>query len=90
MELRKTDRILLLEKENPKDKDNGIIDPAVFEGKNNLHAVQDPTTGLWNFKYERGGLPPNLKNKFTSFRAAYIQAESYFKTKKIKITKVID
>lgn len=89
MELRKKDRILVLEKEDPKNKDTGLIDPAVFEGKNNLHLIVD-MFGLWSFKYERGVVPSQLKNKFSSFREAYNTAEGYFKTKKIKITKVID
>jgi hypothetical protein len=47
MHVRSTDRILVLEKEDPK-MSAGILDPAVFEGKNNLHLRQDLVTGLWN------------------------------------------
>lgn len=89
MQKRSTDRILILEKEDPK-MSAGILDPAVFEGKNNLHLRQDLVTGLWEFKYERGAVPPPLRNPFTSAKFALIHAENYFKTKKIKIVEVQD
>lgn len=90
MVLRSTDRILVLEKVDPKNKNIGLLDPAVFTGKNNLHAVMDAGTGLWSMKYEHGILPPQLKNKFTDFNSLKKQAEVYFTPKNIKITKVID
>lgn len=87
---RSTDKILVLEKEDPKMKDAGILDPAVFEGKNNLHLTRDLVTGLWWFKYERGAVPPPLRNPWTSPKFALNHAESYFKTKKIKIVEIKD
>jgi len=89
MALRSTDRILVLRKEDPK-ANTGLIDPAVFEGKNNLHIVMDTGTLLWSFKYEHGVIPPAFRNKFTSFKQAKEHAEVYFKTKKIKIIDVRD
>jgi hypothetical protein len=89
MHVRSTDRILVLEKEDPK-MSAGILDPAVFEGKNNLHLRQDLVTGLWEFKYERGAVPPPLRNPWTSPKFALAHAESYFKTKKIKIKEIKD
>lgn len=88
--MRSTDRILILEKFDPKNKDVGLMDPAVFTGKNNLHAVMDQSSGLWSMKYERGIVPPQLKNKFTDFNSLKQHAENYFKSKNIKIAKVID
>jgi hypothetical protein len=87
--MRSTDRILVLERVDPKGN-IGLVDPGVFEGKNNLHVVMDPNTCLWSFKYERGVVPPALKNKFTDFKTAQQQAESYFTTKNIKIVEVLD
>jgi len=90
MALRSTDRILVLEKHDPKSKDVGLVDPQVFEGKNNLHLVMDPTTLLWSFKYERGVVPPNLRNKFTNFKMAKEHAEQYLRAKNIKIVDIKD
>lgn len=90
MAMRKTDRIIKLEKYDPKQKDTGLIDPAVFNGGNNLHAVMDPATLFWSFRYEHGHVPPALRGRFTSFNVAMIQADTYFKTKNIKITEVQD
>lgn len=88
--MRSRDRILVLEKENPKEKDGGILDPGVFTGKNALHIKQEALSDLWVFKYDHGVVPPNLRNKYTSFNLAKEQAEIYFKTKKIKIVDVKD
>lgn len=90
MAMRSTDRILKLEKHDPKQKDVGLIDPEVFSGGNNLHVVMDPHTLFWTFKYERGHVPPQLRNKFTEFKVAKNHAESYFKTKNIRIKEIID
>jgi hypothetical protein len=42
------------------------------------------------FKYERGAVPPPLRNPWTSPKFALAHAESYFKTKKIKIKEIKD
>lgn len=90
MAMRKSDRILKLEKYDPKQKDTGLIDPEVFTGGNNLHVIADPGTLLWSFKYEHGHVPPHLRNKFTDFNTAKAHAENYFKTKNIRIKEVLD
>lgn len=89
MALRSNDRILILERTDPKS-DLGLLDPRVFEGKNNLHAVMDTSNCIWNFKYEHGTIPPQLRGKFTSFPEAKRHAEIYFATKSIKIVDVKD
>lgn len=88
--MRNTDRILVLEKIDPKNKDTGMIDPQVFEGKNNLHAVMDPGTCMWSLRYERGIVPTPLRQKFTDFKTLKLQAEVYLRTKNIKIVEVKD
>lgn len=87
--MRKTDRILKLEKFDPKQKTD-LIDPKVFTGGNNLHVIEDLSTNLWTFKYEHGHVPPQLRNKFTDFKTAKAHADNYFKTKNIRIVQVID
>jgi len=87
--MRSNDRILVLEKIDPK-AGNGLFDPDVFTGKNNLHVVMDPQTTMWHFKYERGTIPPPLRFKFTDFNSALKIAEQYFVTKNIRIVEVLD
>jgi hypothetical protein len=45
---------------------------------------------LWYFRYDHGIVPPMLRQRFTSFKAAREQAEHYFKTKKITVVEIID
>ncbi len=88
--MRSTDRILVLERFDPKKKDVGLVDPQVFEGKNNLHLEMDTGTLMWSFRYERGTVPPSLRLKFTSFKLAKEHAEMYLKSKNIKIVEIKD
>lgn len=90
MVTRNTDRILVLERVDTKKKDVGLVDPRVFSGQNELHAVMDLGTRLWSMKYKHGILPPQLKNKFTDFNTLKQHAEVYFSTRNIRISKVID
>lgn len=87
MAMRKRDRILVLEKEH--NADIGLFDPEVFKGKNNLHLVRDDHC-YWSFKYEKGTVPPALRERWTDFNTAKRTAEQYFKTKHIRIKEVID
>lgn len=68
----------------------GKIDPRLFTGENKLHAVFDPRTGMWNMRYETGGLPGALQQKFLEFNDLYTFAEEYYKTRNIEITEVIN
>lgn len=89
---RSTDRILVMEiidGKAPKSS-TGNVDTRIFTGENRLHAVRDPETCFWYFKYDKGGVPEALKCKFTSFKDLRKLAETYFKSRNIKITEVID
>lgn len=88
--MRSTDRVLVLERIDPKTKDVGMVDPKVFEGKNSLHAVLDPKTAMWFLRYERGIVPGPLRQKFSSFNALKDFTETYLKTKNIKIIEILD
>lgn len=91
MVLRRTDRILVLERIDPKGKDIGLVDPKVLGGQNNLHAVMDTTTLMWSLKYDHGLVPPAWKkSKYTSFKALREYLDDYFRNKNIKIVEVID
>lgn len=89
MPVRGTDRTFVLKRDSDKS-DIGLIDPGLFEGKNNLHAFMEPATGLWTFKYDHGIVPPVLRTRFTSFMLAKEQAEIYFKSKKITVVEIRD
>ena len=93
--MKSADRILMLE---PIDGQKplsslGITDPDLFkndENANRLHAIMNPETCLWTFKYEKGAVPPALKGSFTGFRAIKKFAEEYYGRRNIKITEVKD
>jgi hypothetical protein len=90
-----SDRILMLSPiEGKKATDSmGIVDPRLFskgEDSNRLHAIMDPETCLWSFKYEKGAVPPALKGTYTGFRALKKFAEAYFLNRNIQITEVKD
>jgi hypothetical protein len=90
MVMRQNDRILVLEKIDPKSKDNTLIDSRVFTGENQLHAVMDTNNCMWTLRYEHGTIPPALRMKFTDFKSMLKIVEDYFKNKNIKIVKVVD
>lgn len=86
-----TDRVLVLEPIDNKDPKNakGNIDPKIFTGENKLHAIMDEETCHWYLKYDNGGLPENLKQKFTSFKGLLKHVEGYFTTRNIKVKEII-
>lgn len=87
--MRSNDRILVLEKQG-KETNMGLLDPKILTGKNPLHCFMDVDTGLWKFRYEYGVIPPALRERFTSFKAAKEYADQFFATRNIKIIEVID
>lgn len=94
--MRAPDRVLMLELIDGKKpvSSTGLVDPRLFkdgEDANRLHAVMDQETCLWSFKYEKGAVPPALKDmKFTGFKKAKQFAEDYFLKRNIKITEIKD
>ena len=88
--IRKTDRILLLKAREGATSSTGLIDNRLFTGENKLHAIMHPRTLLWFFKYEHGGLPELLKQKFTNFNAAHDHAKKYFNSRGVEIVGIVD
>ena len=89
---RKTDRILILkpvEGEKPISS-TGMTDPRLFSGENKLHLYKDPRNNIWAFKYEMGGLPEPLKQRFTGFDLALDVARKYYGKRNVEIADVID
>lgn len=68
----------------------GLVDPQLFTGGNQLHAIRDPLTTMWSLKYERGALPTPLKQKWTSMNSLLGFVTKYFKTRNLEIVEVID
>lgn len=68
----------------------GMIDNRIYKGETNMKIVRDPTTMMWNFKYEHGVLPEKLKCTFTSFREIIRFANDYFKKRNLEIVEIID
>jgi hypothetical protein len=69
----------------------GQLDPTLFkDGGNKLHGLMDGETCLWYFKYEKGALPPALRDQtFTSFSKLQKYAEDYFRTRNVEISEVV-
>ncbi len=86
----KTDRILVLEPidETKVKGTTGLVDNRLFKGGNKLHAVMEGPTAFWYFKYEAGGLPEPLKQKFTTFNTLLRFAENYFAKRGLKVVRV--
>lgn len=94
--MRAPDRVLMLELQDGKKPlgSTGLVDPRLFKDgdeANRLHAVMDQETCLWYFKYDKGAVPPALKDmRFTGFKKAKEYATEYFNKRNIKITEVKD
>lgn len=90
--MRSDDRVLILKvAEGKQAKDAaGKIDTRLFSGENKLHGVYDGRTGMWNMRYETGGLPGGLQEKFLTFEDLVAHAKKYFKTRNVEIAGIID
>ena len=89
---RKTDRILVVKPIEGKKALNssGLVDPRLFTGANNLHAIQDPGNTLWSLKLDSGGLAEPLKQRFKTFDTLLDFVKSYFRKRNLEVTEVID
>jgi len=68
----------------------GLIDNRLFTGESKLYAIKDPQTSMWNFKYDNGALPVELRQRFTGFQRLYKYAENYFAKRNVRIKEVLD
>lgn len=88
----KTDRIFsLTPRPGVKTTDaQGLVDPRLFKGENKLHAVMDSGSCHWFLKYEQGGIPEPLRGRFTNFKKATEAAKTYFDSRGVDISEVIN
>lgn len=86
------DRVLVLQTIDGKTAKSsaGTIDNRLFTGQNKLHGVYDERTGLWNMRYETGGLPGALMQKFGTFEQLEDFARKYFKTRNVEVVEIIN
>lgn len=68
----------------------GMIDQRVLNGENRLHAVKEPGTGLWYLRYDKGGIPPALKEKWTSFSTMLKKVTEYYRKRGVMVEEVED
>lgn len=89
---RSDDRILVLKQIEGEHvtASTGLVDNRLFQGGNRVHGIKDPRDNLWFFKYDAGGLPEPLKQKFTSFLALHKFASNYFAKRGLAVVEVID
>ena len=68
----------------------GNVDPRIITGGNKLYVIMDPQSTIWYFKYDSGGLPEPLKQRFSNFVKAKEFATEYFKNRNIEIKEILD
>lgn len=90
--MRSDDRVLVLQPiDGMKPKSStGIVDPRLFTGDNKLHAVRDPSFSWWTLKYDSGGIPPALQQRYMSFDDLLTIVKDYFKHRNIQVVDVKD
>lgn len=90
--IKSDDRILVLKPlvEGKGAKASGIVDPQLFTGGNQLHAIHDTRRRMWTLKYEKGGIPEPLKQQWTKFSDLRKAVERYFLSRNIQIIEIIE
>ena len=66
-----------------------MVDPRLFKGGNNLHAICNDL-GMWRLKFENGILPEQLKGQFTKFSLVYELAKRYYNYRGLDVVDVKD
>ncbi len=86
------DRVLILRVMEGKKPTTGagVVDARLFTGENRLHALFDERTGMWNMRYETGGLPGGLQEKFMDFETLVEHARKYYAKRNVEIAEVED
>ena len=88
---RSPNRILVLKPIDGKPLDStGMVDPRLFKGGNQLHGIMDEQSCLWRLKFEKGIVPPELRQSYTSFKLLKSAAERYYRQRNIEIEEVKD
>lgn len=86
--IRKTDIQFVLKSID--GKRSSLLDGRLFTGENNMHAVFDPQLGLWYLKYDKGGIPGPLKQKFTDYATLMKHVLAYLTLRNVEIVEILD
>lgn len=86
------DRIIVLRPMDGKPTldGKGLLDPGLFTGGNQLHALKHPLYATWYLKYEKGGIPNQLKQQFTSFNKLVEIVNRYYNVRNVEIKEIIE
>ena len=86
------DRVLVLKPIEGKDalSSKGMVDNRLFTRENNLHAIMDEQYGHWHVEYDKGVIPPDFQQRWTSFSKLYNFVSEYYKKRNIQIQEIID
>lgn len=67
----------------------GMVDKALFNGGNSLHARLDVQSGFWVCNYDHGQLPEALRGTWTSYHQLLVDVQAYLNKRNIEIVEVI-
>jgi hypothetical protein len=92
VKMRSDDRIIVLKPQEGKHtlSSSGMVDNRLFTGDNKLHAKLDKHFMLWSLQQEKGLLPQDLKQRWTSFDKCLDYVRTYFNRRNIDVVEVID
>ena len=68
----------------------GLIDKRLFKGENSLWAILDPQYNMWTFNYDKGAVPQELQQRWTTFQGALRDAQVYFANRNVEIYEIVD
>lgn len=66
----------------------GMTDKRLFTGENKIHAIKDNQTGLWYLRYEKGVVPEEFKQHFTTASVLVKFIEDYYRRRNITVKEV--
>lgn len=86
------DRIIVLKPREGQSTLNskGMVDNRLFDGNNRLHAIRDSQTAFWSLRYDKGLVPEQMKQSFTTFQKMYDFVKGYFGRRNVDVVDVID
>lgn len=68
---------------------SGNTDTSLFKGDNNLHARMNEYSN-WYLAYDKGAVPPMLKQQWTSFTKLERFVKEYYLKRNVEVVKIID
>lgn len=69
---------------------SGMVDKRLFDGSNKLHIKMDKHSSLWYCFYDKGLIPQQMQQRFTSFNKALSFVKEYFIQRDIDVQEVVN